>query len=252
MTLPPASAARGLRVDGVSKQFGRRKALDNVSLTVQPGEIVALLGPNGSGKSTLFNILTGIEQADRGAVLIDGIDVTALPAFGRARFGMAYLPQEPSSFRGLSVEDNLRLVIEGCEPDAQRRERRIADLLAMFELTGLATRKPAALSGGQRRRCEMARALASEPRYLLVDEPFAKLDPIHIAAFSDMMRRLSCGDTGIAPGILICDHNIRATLALAKRAVILVSGVMIASASSESILTDPRIRNAILSPDSVI
>lgn len=252
MTAPLASDTRGLRVDGVSKQFGRRKALDNVSLTVQPGEIVALLGPNGSGKSTLFNILTGIEQADRGAVLIDGVDVTDLPAFGRARFGMAYLPQEPSSFRGLSVQDNLRLVLEGREPDAQRRERRIADLLEMFELTDLAARKPAALSGGQRRRCEMARALASEPRYLLVDEPFAKLDPIHIAAFAEMMRRLSSGGTGTAPGILICDHNIRATLALATRAVILVSGVMIGSGPSQTILTDPRIRNAVLSPDSVI
>jgi lipopolysaccharide export system ATP-binding protein len=251
MSVAAPAPAEGLRLVGVSKRYGARQALDGVSLTVHPGEIVALLGPNGSGKSTIYNILTGLERADRGQVLVDGVEVTDLPAFGRARLGISYLPQEPSSFRGLSVRDSLRLVLEWQVRDVTLREERVADLLRRFDLAGVADRKPAALSGGQRRRCETARALATKPRYLLVDEPFAKLDPIRIAALVSELRALVCGKGETAPGILITDHNIRAALGLAHRAVILVSGVVVATGAADRILDDPAIRNAILSPDTV-
>ncbi len=243
-----ASAGEGLRLMGVSKRYGARQALDDVSLALFPGEIVALLGPNGSGKSTIYNILTGLEQADRGQVLVDGVAVTHLAAFGRARLGIGYLPQEPSGFRGLSLRDTLRLVLEGREPDAARRAQRVADLLRRFDLTEVADRRPAQLSGGQRRRAEIARTLATDPRYLLVDEPFTRLDPLRIAAISDQLRGLVQGVDDRAPGILITDHNIRAALALAHRAVILISGVVIATGPADGILSDPAVRNAILSP----
>lgn len=240
-----------LSLVGVSKRFGRHQALNTVSLTLHPGEVVALLGVNGSGKSTLYNILTGLEKPDTGAVLLEGRDITALPAFGRARLGIRYLPQEPSLFRGLSLSDTLHLVLESHEPEARKREARVADLLHRFDLTEAANRKPASLSGGQQRRGEMACALATEPRFLLVDEPFAKLDPIRITQLASELRALTRHGGARAPGILITDHNIRAALGMADRAVILASGVVIATGPAADILANPEARNAILSPDTL-
>ncbi len=238
----------GVRALGISKRFRGRQALDKVSLNLSPGEIVALIGPNGSGKSTLYNILAALEYPDSGQISIDGRDITRLPGFGRARLGLSYLPQEPSVLRGLSVRDNLALVLETRETDPVLRSRKIDALLDRFSLREHAESLPANLSGGQQRRCEMARTLAGDPRYLLLDEPFAKLDPISIQALSAQMRELA----GQGIGVLITDHNIRAILSIADRVFVLLNGVMLGNGSPERVMADAGLRSAILSPDFVL
>ena len=235
----------GLQVIEVSKRFGGRQAVSHASFNVAQDEIVALIGPNGSGKTTLYNILTALERPDTGTILLDGQDITRLPGFGRARLGLSYLPQAPSVFRGLSVRDNLALVLEARIPDRALRAARLRALLEQFDLTGLAETMPVALSGGQLRRCEIARALASEPRYLLLDEPFAGLDPIRIAELSDMLAALARSRIGI----LVTDHNIRAVLAIADRVIVLASGTILGTGTPESVLVDAGLRSAFLPPD---
>lgn len=237
--------ATGLQIIDISKRFGGRQALNRVSFDLAQGEIVALIGPNGSGKSTLYNILTALEQPDSGAIRLDGQDITGLPGFGRARLGLSYLPQALSVFRGLNVHDNLALVLEVRLPDRAQRAARLHALLDQFGLTGLAKAMPDALSGGQVRRCEIARALASEPRYLLLDEPFVGLDPIWIEDLAGLLVELA--RSGI--GILVTDHNIRALLAIADRVVVLSSGTILGTGTPESVLADAGLRSAFMSPD---
>src|SRR5690606_3578213 len=192
----------GLVAHGLGKRFKKRPVLRGVSMSVQRGEAVGLLGPNGAGKTTCFSIMPGLISAEYGVVILDGQDITDLPMYRRARLGIGYLPQEPSIFRGLSVEDNIRAVLEVVEPDRERRETTLDDLLAEFSITHLRGTSAIALSGGERRRVEIARALASQPKFILLDEPLAGIDPIAVGDIRDLVSHLK--DRGI--GVLITDH----------------------------------------------
>ena len=204
---------QGLVGENIGKRFRKRPVLRDVSLGVQRGESVGLLGPNGAGKTTFFYILTGLISADYGTISLDGRDITELPMYRRARLGIGYLPQEPSIFRGLSVEKNIRAVLEAVDPDRDRREAVLDDLLAEFSITHLRQTPAIALSGGERRRVEIARALASQPSFMLFDEPLAGIDPIAVNDIRDLILHLKT--RGI--GVLITDHNVRETLRYGHR-----------------------------------
>jgi lipopolysaccharide export system ATP-binding protein len=223
-----------LAVHGVEKSFGGRMVVKGVTLYVRRGEAVGLLGPNGAGKTTVFYMITGLINADRGRIELDGYDVTALPMYQRARLGIGYLPQEASIFRGLSVEDNIRSVLEVVEPDRRRRE---ADLNARLRKT-----PSIALSGGERRRVEIARALATRPSYMLLDEPFAGIDPIAVGDIQALVRHLT--NRGI--GVLITDHNVRETLGLTDRAYIIYSGEVLMEGRADDIVNNPDVRRLYL------
>jgi lipopolysaccharide export system ATP-binding protein len=231
-----------LAVHGVDKSFAGRKAVNGVSLYVRRGEVVGLLGPNGAGKTTVFYMITGLIRADRGHIELEGYDVTGLPMYQRARLGIGYLPQESSIFRGLSVEDNIRSVLEVIEPDRRRREADLNNLLEEFSITRLRKSPSIALSGGERRRVEIARALASRPSYMLLDEPFAGIDPIAVGDIQALVRHLT--SRGI--GVLITDHNVRETLGLTDRAYIIYSGQVLMEGSKEEIVRDPEVRRLYL------
>jgi lipopolysaccharide export system ATP-binding protein len=231
-----------LAVHGVEKTYGGRKVVKEVSLYVRRGEAVGLLGPNGAGKTTAFYMITGLVKADRGQIELDGYDVTHLPMYQRARLGIGYLPQEASIFRGLNVEDNIRAVLEVVEPNRRRRE---ADLSALLEEFGIERHRktPAiALSGGERRRVEIARALASRPNYMLLDEPFAGIDPKAVVEIQRLVRHLT--NRGI--GVLITDHNVRETLALTDRSYIIYSGEVLMEGRQDDIVNDPEVRRLYL------
>ena len=224
-----------LAAHGVEKSFGGRKVVKGVSLYVRRGEAVGLLGPNGAGKTTVFYMITGLIKADRGRIELDGHDVTALPMYQRARLGIGYLPQEASIFRGLNVEDNIRAVLEVVEPNKQRREAELDALLEEFNITRLRKTPSIALSGGERRRVEIARALATRPNYMLLDEPFAGIDPIAVGDIQALVRHLT--NRGI--GVLITDHNVRETLGLTDRAYIIYSGEVLMEGRAEDIVNNP-------------
>ena len=209
-----------LAVHSVEKSFGTRQVVRGVSIYVRRGEAVGLLGPNGAGKTTVFYMITGLIKADRGAIELDGHDVTKLPMYQRARLGIGYLPQEASIFRGLTVEQNIRAVLEVVEPNRKKREAELNSLLDEFNITRLRKSPSIALSGGERRRVEIARALATRPNYMLLDEPFAGIDPIAVGDIQDLVRHLT--NRGI--GVLITDHNVRETLGLTDRAYIVYAG----------------------------
>ena len=231
-----------LRVDGVEKSFVGRKVVKEVSLYVRRGEAVGLLGPNGAGKTTVFYMITGLIKADRGRIALDGNDVTKLPMYQRARLGIGYLPQEASIFRGLSVEQNIRAVLEVVEPDIRRRERDLDALLDEFNIARLRTTPSIALSGGERRRVEIARALATRPNYMLLDEPFAGIDPIAVGDIQALVRHLT--NRGI--GVLITDHNVRETLGLTDRAYIIYSGEVLMEGRADEIVNNPDVRRLYL------
>ena len=231
-----------LAVHGVEKSFGSRKVVKGVSLYVRRGEAVGLLGPNGAGKTTVFYMITGLIKADKGAIQFDGHDITHLPMYQRARLGIGYLPQEASIFRGLTVEDNIRSVLEIVEPNRRRREADLNDLLEEFNITKLRKTPSIALSGGERRRVEIARALASRPNYMLLDEPFAGIDPIAVGDIQALVRHLT--SRGI--GVLITDHNVRETLGLTDRAYIIYSGQVLMEGRTEDIVNDPEVRRLYL------
>lgn len=237
MTLDP-SGGGGLRATGLSKTYQFENVVRNVSLVLVPGEAVALLGPNGAGKTTLMSMMIGVISADDGTVEIDSEDVTRQPIYERAARGLSYLPQDASVFRGLSVEDNIMLYLEAREPARDRRLMRLENLLAEFELTDIRKQKAGRLSGGQRRRCEIARSLANEPRYLLLDEPFAGVDPLAITELKQTIRRLTT--RGI--GVLISDHNVRETLSIADRGYIMFSGTVLAQGSPQALVQDANVR----------
>jgi lipopolysaccharide export system ATP-binding protein len=231
-----------LTVHGVEKSFVGRKVVKGVSLHVRKGEAVGLLGPNGAGKTTVFYMITGLIKADQGRIELDGHDVTALPMYQRARLGIGYLPQEASIFRGLSVEQNIRAVLEVVEPDAKRRARDLDALLEEFNIARLRKTPAIALSGGERRRVEIARSLATRPNYMLLDEPFAGIDPIAVGDIQALVRHLT--NRGI--GVLITDHNVRETLGLTDRAYIIYSGEVLMEGRADDIVNNPDVRRLYL------
>jgi lipopolysaccharide export system ATP-binding protein len=231
-----------LAVHSVEKSFGTRKVVRGVSIYVRRGEAVGLLGPNGAGKTTVFYMITGLIKADRGAIELDGHDVTKLPMYQRARLGIGYLPQEASIFRGLTVEQNIRAVLEVVEPSKKKREAELDSLLDEFNIARLRKSPSIALSGGERRRVEIARALATRPNYMLLDEPFAGIDPIAVGDIQDLVRHLT--NRGI--GVLITDHNVRETLGLTDRAYIVYAGEILTEGSPDEIVNDPDVRRLYL------
>ncbi len=239
----PAAPQQGyLAVHGVEKSFAGRKVVKGASLYVRRGEAVGLLGPNGAGKTTVFYMITGLIKADRGRIELDGHDVTTLPMYQRARLGIGYLPQEASIFRGLNVEDNIRAVLEVVEPNRRRREADLEALLEEFNLARLRKTPSIALSGGERRRVEIARALATRPSYMLLDEPFAGIDPIAVGDIQTLVRHLT--NRGI--GVLITDHNVRETLGLTDRAYIIYSGQVLMEGRADEIVNNPDVRRLYL------
>jgi lipopolysaccharide export system ATP-binding protein len=231
-----------LAVHSVEKSFGSRQVVRGVSIYVRRGEAVGLLGPNGAGKTTVFYMITGLIKADRGAIELDGHDVTKLPMYQRARLGIGYLPQEASIFRGLTVEQNIRAVLEVVEPSRKKREAQLDSLLDEFNITRLRKSPSIALSGGERRRVEIARALATRPNYMLLDEPFAGIDPIAVGDIQDLVRHLT--NRGI--GVLITDHNVRETLGLTDRAYIVYAGEILTEGTPDEIVNDPDVRRLYL------
>ena len=231
-----------LATHGVVKSFGGRTVVKDVTIYVRRGEAVGLLGPNGAGKTTVFYMITGLIKADRGRIELDGYDVTALPMYQRARLGIGYLPQEASIFRGLNVEDNIRSVLEVVEPDRRRREADLNALLEEFDIARLRKTASIALSGGERRRVEIARALATRPSYMLLDEPFAGIDPIAVGDIQALVRHLT--NRGI--GVLITDHNVRETLGLTDRAYIIYSGEVLMEGRADDIVNNPDVRRLYL------
>ena len=241
---PPArvTAAEGLRVIGLRKSYRRRLVLRDVSLDLGRGEVVALLGPNGSGKTTCFYAIAGLVPADGGQVVLDGRDVTGLPMYRRARAGLGYLPQEVSIFRGLSVEGNIMAVLEIVEGDRHKRRERLEELLSEFSITHLRRAPALSLSGGERRRVEIARCLAADPRYLLLDEPFAGVDPIAVGEIRHLVQDLK--SRGI--GVLITDHNVRETLPIVDRAYILHDGRVLMNGTTDEVVRDETVRRVYL------
>ena len=231
-----------LAAHAVEKTFGTRKVVKGASLYVRRGEAVGLLGPNGAGKTTIFYMITGLIKADAGRIDLDGYDVTVLPMYQRARLGIGYLPQEASIFRGLNVEENIRAVLEVVEPNKRKREQELTSLLEEFNIERLRKTPSIALSGGERRRVEIARALATRPNYMLLDEPFAGIDPIAVGDLQTLVRHLT--NRGI--GVLITDHNVRETLGLTDRAYIIYSGEVLMEGRTEDIVNNPEVRRLYL------
>jgi len=240
--LEPRGEAGYLAVHGVEKSFGGRKVVRGASLYLRQGEAVGLLGPNGAGKTTVFYMITGLIKADRGRIELDGHDITGLPMYQRARLGIGYLPQEASIFRGLNVEDNIRAVLEVIEPSRRKRERELDALLEEFDIARVRKSPSIALSGGERRRVEIARALATRPSYMLLDEPFAGIDPKAVGDIQALVRHLN--QRGI--GVLITDHNVRETLGLTDRAYIIYSGEVLMEGRGEEIVANPDVRRLYL------
>ncbi|MCA3368174.1 MAG: LPS export ABC transporter ATP-binding protein [Alphaproteobacteria bacterium] len=232
----------GLYATGLGKRYKKRPVVRNVSLSVQRGEAVGLLGPNGAGKTTTFYMITGLVQPDEGRVMMDGHDVTMLPMYRRARLGLGYLPQEASIFRGLTVEQNISAALEVVEPEADRRAAMLDELLAEFGIAHLRRAPALALSGGERRRCEIARALATHPSYILLDEPLAGIDPIAVGEIRDLVKHLK--DRGI--GVLITDHNVRETLEIIDRAYILHDGKVLMEGNPQEIVANEDVRRVYL------
>jgi lipopolysaccharide export system ATP-binding protein len=239
------AAAGSLTVHGVEKSFAKRKVVRGVSLSLRRGEAVGLLGPNGAGKTTVFYMITGLIKADKGRIQFDGHDITHLPMYQRARLGIGYLPQEASIFRGLNVEDNIRAVLEVVEPSKKKREYELDKLLDEFNIARLRKTPSIALSGGERRRTEIARALATRPAYMLLDEPFAGIDPIAVGDIQDLVRHLTERDIGV----LITDHNVRETLGLTDRAYIIYAGEVLREGDADDIINDPDVRRLYLGED---
>jgi len=228
----------GLTATGVGKTFRKRPVVRNVSINVRRGEAVGLLGPNGAGKTTTFYMIVGLVRPDTGAILLDGHDITDQPMYRRARLGIGYLPQEASVFRGLNVEQNVMAALEVVEPDRDRREQMLEELLGEFGVGHLRRTPALALSGGERRRVEIARALASQPSYILLDEPLAGIDPIAVGEIRDLVSHLK--DRGI--GVLITDHNVRETLEIIDRAYILHEGRVLMEGTPEEVVADRDVR----------
>ena len=232
----------GLVARNIGKSYKKRPILRDITVTVQRGEAVGLLGPNGAGKTTSFYIITGLINADRGSIYLDGQDITGLPMYRRARLGIGYLPQETSIFRGMTVEQNILSVLEVVEPNRSYRDQILNDLLDEFSIAHLRRIPALALSGGERRRCEIARALASQPHFILLDEPLAGIDPIALSDIRDLIAHLK--DRGI--GVLITDHNVREALDIVDRAYILHDGRVLKEGVPSEIVSNDDVRRVYL------
>jgi lipopolysaccharide export system ATP-binding protein len=232
----------GLEVVSIAKSYDKRAVLSDISLTVGKGEVLGLLGPNGAGKTTCFYSIMGLVRPDSGRILMDGEDVTKLPMYRRAILGLGYLPQETSIFRGMTVEQNINCVLEMVEPDKDTRAAELERLLDEFGLQNLRTSAAMALSGGERRRCEIARALAAKPSIMLLDEPFAGIDPLSISDIRDLVIDLK--DRGI--GVLITDHNVRETLDIVDRACIIYGGQVLFAGTPQDLVADENVRRLYL------
>ena len=232
----------GLKIENLRKSYRKRPVIRDVSLELARGEVVALLGPNGSGKTTCFYSIAGLVMPDGGKVTIDGQDVTNFPMYRRAKLGIGYLPQERSIFQGLNVEDNILAILEIVEKDRVRRRERLDELLNEFSISHLRRTPSVALSGGERRRCEIARSLAANPKYLLLDEPFPGVDPIAVGDIRDLVTDLK--NRGI--GVLITDHNVRETLEIVDRAYILHDGGVLMSGTAEEVVADEKVKSVYL------
>jgi lipopolysaccharide export system ATP-binding protein len=237
---PPV--ANGLQVVSIAKSYDKRVVLTDVSVSVGRGEVIGLLGPNGAGKTTCFYSVMGLVKPDSGRIMLDGEDITGLPMYRRAILGLGYLPQETSIFRGMTVAQNIEAVLELAEPDKVSRERRLEELLDEFGLARLRDSSAMALSGGERRRAEIARALAANPSIILLDEPFAGIDPLSISDIRDLVADLKT--RGI--GVLITDHNVRETLDLVDRAAIIYDGKVLLAGSPAELVADPEVRRLYL------
>ncbi len=234
--------SKGLSVLGLRKSYRKRMVIRDVSLTLNRGEVVALLGPNGSGKTTTFYAIAGLIGSDGGQVLLDGQDISRLPMYRRARLGIGYLPQEMSVFRGLNVEDNILAILDISEPDIHKRREKLENLLAEFSIEHLRQTPALALSGGERRRVEIARSLAADPRFLLLDEPFAGVDPISVGDIRQLVAELKKRSIGV----LITDHNVRETLHLVDRAYILHDGQVLMSGTAQEVIEDENVKRVYL------
>jgi len=237
-----AEGSGGLRVQHLGKSYKRRRVIHDVSMELRRGEVVALLGPNGAGKTTCFYAIAGLVTPEAGHVYVDGRDVTLLPMYRRARLGIGYLPQEASIFRGLSVEDNIMAILEHWVSGRKKRQERLEELLGEFSVEHLRRASAMSLSGGERRRVEIARCLASDPKYVLLDEPFAGVDPIAVADIRALVAQLK--NRGI--GVLITDHNVRETLGIVDRAYILHDGHVLMSGTAEEVVNDENVRRVYL------
>ncbi|MCE8005446.1 LPS export ABC transporter ATP-binding protein [Aestuariivita sp.] len=240
--LTVTQGAGGLRIDMLRKSFRKRVVIRDVSMSLDQGEVVALLGPNGSGKTTTFYAIAGLIFPEAGKVTLDGQDLTNLPMYRRARLGIGYLPQEMSIFRGLNVEDNIAAILDITQPDRHKRRERLEELLSEFSIEHLRRAPALALSGGERRRVEIARCLAAEPKYLLLDEPFAGVDPISVGDIRHLVADLK--KRGI--GVLITDHNVRETLEIIDRAYILHDGQVLMSGSPQDVVENENVRRVYL------
>ncbi len=237
-----APMADGLQVVSIAKSYDKRVVLSDVSVSVGRGEVVGLLGPNGAGKTTCFYSVMGLVKPDAGRIMLDGEDITGLPMYRRAILGLGYLPQETSIFRGLTIEKNILTVLELAEPDAAARQRKLDTLLDEFGLTRLRDAPAMALSGGERRRAEIARALAADPTIILLDEPFAGIDPLSIADIRGLVKDLK--RRGI--GVLITDHNVRETLDIVDRGYIIYDGRVLFTGAPADLVADPNVRRLYL------
>jgi len=234
-----------LRTENLAKEYGRRRVVNGVSIKVEPGEIVGLLGPNGAGKTTSFNMVVGVVRPDEGKVLFEDKEITSLPIHQRARLGIGYLTQEPSVFRKLSVEDNIKAILETCKLSKEEQKVRLKYLLEELDLTSLAKSKAYQLSGGEKRRLEITRALVTSPKLLLLDEPLAGIDPIAQYEVSKITKRLK--DRGL--GVLITDHSVREMLKLIDRGYIIHKGEVLVQGTAEFLANDPKAREIYLGPD---
>jgi lipopolysaccharide export system ATP-binding protein len=237
-----AGLSNGLAVVSIAKSYDKRAVLLDVSLSVAKGEVLGLLGPNGAGKTTCFYSIMGLVKPDSGRIMLNGEDITKLPMYRRAILGLGYLPQETSIFRGMTVEQNIMAVLEMAEPDKQARQARLETLLDEFGLLRLRSAAAMALSGGERRRCEIARALAANPSIMLLDEPFAGIDPLSISDIRDLIKELKT--RGI--GVLITDHNVRETLDIVDRACIIYGGQVLFAGTPEALVADANVRRLYL------
>lgn len=237
-----ASLDEGLVVDAVEKKYRKKTVLRGISMQIRKGEVVGLLGPNGAGKTTCFYTMVGLIKPDSGRILLDGHDITPMPMYRRARLGIGYLPQESSIFRGMTVEENIWSVLEICEPNPVKRSEKLETLLDEFSIQKIRQEPALALSGGERRRAEIARALASSPSYMLLDEPFAGIDPIAISDIRDLVSHLKDRDIGV----LITDHNVRETLDIIDRAYIIHDGQVLMSGTPKEIVKNEDVKRVYL------
>ena len=234
-----------LSARNLSKTYGKKTVIRDISLDIKQGEVVGLLGPNGAGKTTCFYMFVGLVEASSGNIFIDQLDITTMPMYQRARLGVSYLPQEASIFRGMNVEDNIYSIIEIAEANEVKRKEKLEELLEEFSITHIRKSHALSLSGGERRRVEIARALATNPSFILLDEPFAGVDPIAVNDIRQMVMHLK--DRGI--GVLITDHNVRETLSIVDRAYIVYDGIILTSGSKEEIVGHGEVRKVYLGED---